>query len=99
MRSFEVRLGGKTVQVGVVYKNPLEKAGTLTIERHTPEGVYSDTFYLVDVRFTGEKVIAGDGLELLAVVRDKAQLERVLKAHILPLFAEEQPDTVTVVVA
>jgi hypothetical protein len=99
MKSFEARLGGKTVQVNVVYRNPLEKAGTLTIERHTPDGVHSDTFYLIDVRLTGEKVIAGDGLELLAVVRDKAQLERVVKAHILPLFAEEQPETVTVVVA
>jgi hypothetical protein len=99
MRSFEFKLGGKTVQVSVVYSNAFEKASTLTIERHTTEGVYSDTFYLVDARLTGEKVVAGDGLELLAVVRDKAHLERVLKTHILPLFAEEQPDTVTVVVA
>jgi hypothetical protein len=99
MRSFEVRLGGKTVQVGVVYNNTLEKASTLTIERHTSQGVYSDTFYLLDARLTGEKVVAGDGLELLAVVRDKTHLERVLKVHILPLFAEEQPDTITVVVA
>jgi hypothetical protein len=99
MRSFEVRLGGKTVQVGVVYNNTLEKASTLTIERHTAQGVNSDTFHLLDVRLTGEKVITVDGLVLLAVVRDKAHLERVLKTHILQLYAEEQPDSITVIIA
>jgi len=99
MKSFEAKLGGKTVQVGIVFNNTFEKASTLTIERHTPQGVNSDTFYLLDARLTGEKVVTIDGLELLAVVRDKAHLERVLKTHILPLFAEEQPDAITVIIA
>ncbi|MCI4409784.1 MAG: hypothetical protein JHC26_11885 [Thermofilum sp.] len=99
MKGFEVKLGGKTVKVEVVFNNTFEKASMLTIERHTSEGIYSDTFHLMDARLTGEKVLTIDGLELLAVIRDKSQLERVLKNHILPHFAEEQPDTITVIIA
>jgi hypothetical protein len=99
MKSFEVKLGGKTVQVEIVFNNTFEKASMLTIERHTPEGIHAEMFFLLDARLTGEKVIAIDGAELVAVVRDKSHLERVLKNYILPLFAEEQPDSITVIIA
>jgi hypothetical protein len=99
MNSFDINLGGKTIHVDVFYKNPFEKASLMTIERHTREGVLSDTFFLVKARLTGEKVIVVEGIELLAVVRDKNHLERVLKNHILPLFKEEDPEAVTVILS
>jgi hypothetical protein len=98
-REFEVVLGRRRVRVAVVFRTAFERASALVIERYTPHGVLSDTFHLLDARLTREKVVAVDGAELLAVVRSRAHLERVLKNHLLPLYAEEEPESITVTLA
>jgi len=98
-REFEVRLGRRSVRVAVIFRTAFEKASALVVERQTAHGVLSNVFHLLDVRLTREKVVATGGMELLAVVRSKAHLEQILKNHLLPLFAEEEPESVTVTLA
>jgi hypothetical protein len=99
MREFEVKLGRRSIHVTVVFRAAFDKASALVIERQTPRGMFSDMFHLLDVRLTRERVVATGDMELLAVVRSKTHLEQVLKNHLLPLFAEEEPESITVTLA